>query len=151
MKRTVGLAGMGLVLISVALAGCAPMQKTMITSNNLSVLKGTWEGWTTFGIGGGKGVLTQLVIKNDTLPVQGSVTFNNLSSELALTIPADHKTAGNNVTINFSEGRISNDGTVIAQAGKDSLELTYFAGEKPTIKGQFWYWALKGTFDVTRK
>ena len=138
-------------MLFILLAGCAPMQKTVITDTNLSVLKGTWEGWTTIGIGGGKGVLTRLVIRNDTVPVQGSVTFNNLPSDLALNIPADHKTAGNDVTVNFSEGKISPAGTIVAQSGKNSLELTYFEGEKPKIKGQFWYWAMKGTFDVTRK
>ena len=151
MKKTIGLAVMGLLLISIALVGCAPAQKTIITTDNLSVLKGTWQGFTNSEVVTGVSVLTQLVILNDNVPVQGSVTFKNCPSALANLIPADNKTAGDDVTINFSEGKVSNDGTIIARSGQDILELTYFAGEKPKIKGWFRYWAIRGTFNVTKK
>lgn len=151
MKKSICLVGIGLLFISMALAGCAPVQKTIITTRDLPVLKGRWQGWTNFGIEQTAGVLTQLEITTDTGPIRGKVTFNNLPSALAAIIPAENKTVGNDVTVDFGEGKISNHGTVIAQSGQNILELTYFAGEKPKIQGWFYYWALKGTLEVTKK
>ena len=142
---------MGYLLVSIALAGCTPVQKTVITASNLPSIQGTYEGWTDFGIGQFSPVMTQLQISNNTVPIQGRVTFNNLPNELARIIPADHKTVGNNVTINFSDGKISQNGTVISRIGQNTLELAYFEEEKPKIRGWFYYWAFKGTFEVTKK
>ena len=104
-----------------------------------------------FGIGQYRPVLTQVQISNDTVPIQGSITLNNVPELVAAVIPADSKTAGNNVTIGFTDGKISNHGTLIAQSGKDFFELTYYGGDKPKMEGWFYYWALKGTFSVTKK
>jgi hypothetical protein len=43
MKKRIFLVGIGLLLVSVASLSCAPVQKTMITKSNLSILKGTWQ------------------------------------------------------------------------------------------------------------
>ena len=150
-QKSICLVGIGLLFISMALVSCAPVQKTIVTTSNLSTLKGTWEGWTDFGIGQGRPVLTWVEIVNDTAPVQGKITLNNLPGNLASIFPAEAKTAGNNVTVEFTNGILSNHGTLIAQSGKNFLELTYFAGEKPKIQGWFYYWALKGTLEVTKK
>ena len=51
MKKTIGLVGIGLFFVSMVFAGCASMtpgQKTIVTKENLSTVKGTWQGWTTF-------------------------------------------------------------------------------------------------------
>ena len=151
MKKTFGLSWMGYLLISIALAGCTSVEKTVITASNLPSIQGTYEGWTEFGIGQYRPVMTQVHISNNTVPIQGRVTFNNLPEDLARVIPADQKTAGNNVTINFSDGKISQNGTVISQIGQNTLELTYFEGEKPKIRGWFYYWMFKGSFEVTKK
>jgi hypothetical protein len=60
----------------------------------ITFLKGTWQGWTTFGSVQSNPVLTWLVIKNDTVPVQRNITLNNLLDAAALIFPADAKTAG---------------------------------------------------------
>jgi hypothetical protein len=151
MKRTICLAALGWVLFSMALMSCAPAQKTIITSSNLPTLKGTWEGWVNFGVGGGPGFMCNLDIANDTPPIQGKVTFVQLPQSLAMIFPADSKTADNSVTVNFRNANISNQGTLIAQSGENSLELTYYAGEKPKIQGWFYYWATKGNFEVSKK
>jgi len=44
MKKTICLVGIGLFFVSMVLLSCAPLQKTVITKDNLSTLKGTWEG-----------------------------------------------------------------------------------------------------------
>jgi hypothetical protein len=151
MKRAFCLAAMGLVLISMMLISCAPAQKTIISSSNLPSLVGRWEGWVNFGLGGGPGFMCNLVIANDTPPIQGSVTFVQLPQRLAMIFPADAKSADNSVTVNFKNANISNHGTLIAQSGENLLELTYFGEGKPKIQGWFYYWATKGNFEVSKK
>ncbi len=151
MKRSICLLGMGLVLFSMAFMSCAPAQKTVITNNNLPSLVGRWEGWVNFGIGGGPGFMCNLVISNDTPPIEGKVTFIQLPEQLALIFPADAKTADNSVTINFRNAEINDQGTLIAQNGKDVIEMTYFGDGKPKIQGRFYYWATKGSFEVSKK
>jgi hypothetical protein len=130
---------------------CAPVQKTIVTKSNLSTLKGTWQGWTTFSSASSRPVLTTLQITNDTVPVQGNITLNNLPADVAGIFPADAKTAGNDVTIEFKNGMISDQGTLIGQTGQNFLELTLAAGEKMKMSGWFYYYATKGTMDLTKK
>jgi hypothetical protein len=133
------------------LVSCAPAQKTVITNSNLPSLVGRWEGWVNFGIGGGPGYMCYLDIANDTPPIQGKVTFVQLPDRFAMIFPANAKTADNSVIIDFRNAEINNQGTLIAQNGKDSIEMTYFGGEKPKIQGRFYYWATKGNFEVSKK
>ena len=104
-----------------------------------------------FGIGSGQGFMCYLDIANDTPPIQGKITFVQLPEPLAMIFPADAKTADNSVTVNFRNAEISNNGTLIAQSGKDELELTYYGGARQKIQGWFYYWATKGTFEVSKK
>ena len=151
MKRTICLTGIGLLLVSVALVSCAPAQKTVISNSNLPTLKGAWEGWTDFGLGQAPAVLTYLEIINDSPPIQGKITLNQLPGPVALVVPADAKTADNSLIIDFKNGKISNQGTIIAQSGQNFVELTYYGGGKPKLEGWFYYWALKGTLSVTKR
>jgi len=148
MKKAIRLMVMGLALISVS---CTPAQKTLITDRNLPTLKGRWEGWTDFGIGQARPVLTWMEIVNDSVPLQGKITLNQLPEAVALVIPADAKTADNSLIIEFKNGTISNQGTIVARSGQNFIELTYFGGAKPKLEGWFYYWALKGTLSVTKK
>jgi len=149
MRRAVCLAGVSLLLVSMVLVSCAPVQKTMVTKSNLSTLKGTWQGWTTFSSVQSNPIRTTLQITNDTVPVRGNITLNNLPGAVASIFPADAKTAGNDVTIDFKNGMISDQGTLIGQTGQNFLELTLSVGEK--MNGWFYYYAAKGTVELTKK
>ncbi|MCJ7782905.1 MAG: hypothetical protein MUP41_03180 [Desulfobacterales bacterium] len=151
MKRMIGLMGMGLLLVSMVWVSCAPMQKTIVTKSNLPTLKGNWQGWTTFSSIPSRPVLTTMQITNDTVPVQGNITLNDLPDPVAFAFPADAKTAGGNVTIDFKNGMISDQGTLIGQSGQNFLELTYYAGEKPKFDGWFYYYGARGTVEFTKK
>ena len=151
MKKTISLVGIGLLLVSMVSVSCAPMPKTVITKSNLPALKGNWQGWTTFSSLPSAPVLTYLQFTNDTVPVQGSITLNNLPDNVALAFPADSKTAGGNVTIDFKNGMITDQGLLIGQSGQNFLELTYYAGEKPKIDGWFYYYGSKGTVEFRKK
>jgi hypothetical protein len=151
MRRVLCLAGVSLLLVSMVLVSCAPVQKTMVTKSNLSTLKGTWQGWTTFSSVQSSPIRTTLQITNDTVPVRGNITLNNLPGAVASIFPADAKTAGNDVTIDFKNGMISDQGTLIGQTGQNFLELTLSVGEKMKMNGWFYYYGAKGTVELTNK
>ncbi len=151
MKKRICLVGVGLLLVSVVMMSCAPMQKTMLTKSSAPLLKGNWQGWTTFSDVPSKPVLTTMQITNDTVPVTGNITLTNLPGEVAAIFPADAKTAGGNVTINFSNGMITDQGTLFARIGENFLEVTYYAGEKSKLTGWFYYYYAKGTAEFTKK
>jgi hypothetical protein len=153
MKKLICLVGVGVLFVSMVLAGCASvqMQKTAVTKSDLSALKGKWEGWTTFASFQANPVLTILEINNDTVPVQGKITLNNLPQGVAARFPADAKTAGNNVIVDFKNARISDQGTLIGTSGENFYELTYYAGEKPKFNGWFYYWGSRGTVTLNKK
>ena len=153
MKKLICLAGVGVLFVSFVLAGCAALQvqKTPLTTSNLPALQGRWEGWTTFSSFQANPVLTIMEINNAAVPVQGKLTLNNLPAPVAALFPADAKTAGNNVIINFSNGKISDQGNLIGSTGENFGEFTYYAGEKPRLDGWFYYWGTRGTITVNKK
>ena len=151
MRRVICLAGVSLILVSMGMMGCAPKPKTIITFSNLPTLIGKWEGWTTFDNFQGMPVLTALEITNGTVPVQGRITLEHLPDRVAFAFPADAKTAGDNIIINFDNGMVSNNGTLLSRNGQNFLELTYYVGEKQKFEGWFYYYGAKGTMRLTKK
>jgi hypothetical protein len=154
MRKLICLVGIGSLFVSMVLIGCASMttgQKTVITQSNLSILKGTWQGWTTFSSYLDKPVQTTVEINNDAVPLKGRITLTNLPDRAAALFPADAKTAGNNVIINFNNGRISDQGTLIGTTGENFLELTLYSGEKMRMIGWFYYYGARGTMELNKK
>jgi hypothetical protein len=152
MKKPISLVGMGLLFVSLVMMSCAPVQKTMLTKNSAPMLKGNWQGWTTFSVVPSKPILTTLQITNNAFPVEGNITLINLPGEIAAIFPADAKTAGGDVMINFIPGMmITDQGTLLGRSGENFLELTYYTGEKPKLDGWFYYYYAKGTVELTKK
>jgi hypothetical protein len=151
MKIRIWLAGCGLLLVSALGVACGPVQKTIITKSDLPTLKGTWSGWTIFSSAQNNPVLTTLEINNDTVPLQGKITLSNLPPGVASLLPVESLSPGNQVAINFRNGKISDQGTIIRQSGENFLELTYTAGEKPKFDGWFYYYGARGTLTVTKQ
>jgi len=152
MKKKIGLVGVGLLFVSMVLLSCAPGQKTVVTNNNLSTLKGSWEGWTSFSAASVRPVLTKLEIYNTSIPLVGLITIYNIPESIANVMPAAALPAGSNVTIDFKDGKITDQGTIIGQGQAGNfLELTLYAGEKMKMSGWFYYYGVKGTMDLTKK
>jgi len=153
MKKLISLVGIGVLFVSLVLAGCASlqMQKTPVTQSTLPTLQGRWEGWTTFSSFQTNPVLTIVEINNATVPLQGKITLNNLPDRVAALFPATAVTAGNNAILDFNNGKISDQGTLIGTKGENFLELSYYAGEKPKLDGWFYYWGSRGTVTVNKK
>jgi hypothetical protein len=150
MKKTICWVGMGLLFVSMALLSCTPA-KTVITQSNLPTLRGTWEGWTTFSSFQANPVLTKFEIYNTTIPLVGMITLYNIPQGIANVMPAAALPVGSNVTINFKDGKITDQGTIIGQSGENFLELTLLAGEKMKMSGWFYYYGMKGTVELTKK
>jgi hypothetical protein len=90
-------------------------------------------------------------INNDTVPVQGKIFLYNLPQRIADIFPGVALSASNNITIDFVNGKISDQGTFIGQTGENFLELTFFTGEKMKMNGWFYYYGSKGTMTLTKK
>jgi hypothetical protein len=151
MTKVICIGAVGVLLVSIAFVSCSPVQKTVITKSNLSILKGTWEGWTVFSTFQANPVLTRMEINNDTVPIKGKINLFNLPQKVADNFPGVPLSAGNNITIDFANGEISDQGTLIGQTGKNFLELTLLAGEKMKMNGWFYYYGSKGTMELTKK
>jgi hypothetical protein len=152
MKRTICMVGISLYLVSMVLAGCAsmaPVQKTKLSTSDLSALTGTWQGWSTFKSYQSP-IMTTIEITNSTIPIQGKVIFPDVSPGAAAALPGAFTTAGSN-TLEFSTGRITDQGTLIATGtGSNFVEFTYYAGAKPKLEGWFYYYGASGTLAVSR-
>ena len=151
MKKGICLVGIGLLFVSMVSLSCAPVQKTMITKSELSALKGKWEGWTNFSSFPSNPVLSTMDINNDTVPVKGKINLINLPQRIADSFPGVALPSGNTVTIDFANGKITDQGTLIGQSGENFLELTYYGGEKPKFNGWFYYYGMRGTVELTKK
>jgi hypothetical protein len=149
--KTICMVGIGLFFVTMLLTGCAsmsPVQKTILSTADLSALTGTWQGWTSFSSYQSP-IMTTLEISNSTIPLKGGVLFPNVSSGAAAALPNVFSTAGSNV-LEFSTGRISDQGTLIAGNGSNFVEFTYYAGAKPKLDGWFYYNGARGTLTVTK-
>lgn len=153
MKKLICLVGIGPLFLWMVLLSCASMPgpKTAITTSNVSLLQGKWSGWTTFMSFQDSPVITTLEFTNATVPLQGSITINfGTHDAVASKFPADAKRAGNLSIIEFNNGMISDQGTVIVRTGQDFLELTLHSGEKMKMKGLFYYYGSRGRVEFTK-
>jgi hypothetical protein len=150
MKKRIRLVGMGLLFVSVALLSCTPA-KTVITQSNLPTLRGTWEGWTSWSDAQVRPGLTYLQINKTTIPIAGTITWSNVPEKVVNTLPSSTLPVGNNIIINFNDGKLTDQGTIIGQSGENFLELTLLAGEKMKMSGWFYYYGMKGTVELTKK
>ena len=156
MKKAIYLVGIGLLFVAMVLVGCASMgpgPRTVITTSNVSMLKGEWSGWTTFSNYPDRPVMTTLEFTNTTVPLQGTITldFTTASPQVAAVFPADAKTRGGTLAIiEFKNGEISDQGTVIGTSGKNFMELTVHSGEKMKMSGFFYFYATRGRVEFKK-
>ncbi len=153
MKKNTCLMAVRLLLISVLLAGCASMQKTVITESTLPTLKGTWSGWTTFSSFPTNSVRTTLQISTDKVPIQGKIILHQLPGIARVVFPIglEDVSADNSLTIIFKNGKITDSGTILGTNGQNSLELTYYAEEsRHRFDGQFYFYGGTGNFTATK-
>jgi hypothetical protein len=142
MKKIICLLAVVLMIASVVYA--APKMK--ITAKDLPGLKGTWTGVIGFGMMEAGTSPAKLEILNDTVPVKGKLTIDNLPSNIAA---ASGLTAGQMVG-ESDEGVITSQGTLMfVGPQKNFFEVTLTGKGKINI--WYVYRTLKGEGDFSKK
>jgi hypothetical protein len=143
---------LAMLLVWMLLAACAPMQKTVITNDNLPSLKGKWSGWTTFRNYQERSLMTTLEIFNDKVPVAGRIIINDFpaAARNMFGIPLKDVMADNSIVLKFDDARITDEGTLRGTNGQNFLELTYY-GERQRLGGPFYFYGAAGTTEFSRR
>jgi hypothetical protein len=127
------------ISILIGLVSYAAMTKEPISENNLSDLKGKWEGWRTLT---GGNFRTELEIDNDTLPLKGKFTFHDVKRK--------GKMSGTN-TMDFGKGRIK-DNNFYVKKEENEIELSLHKGDgKMKLEGDFYFAGNRGTMSLNKK
>jgi hypothetical protein len=141
MRRMVLSWGIILLIISVALASYAKMEKIAISKDNLADLKGNWTGSRT--IGTGERLNTDFEISSDGLPVQGKFTFYDIRRR--------GKT-GTTQVIDFKKGKINDQGNLLIVNPNLEVELSLSKGDgKMKLEGNFSWAENRGTLSFEKK
>jgi len=143
MKGTIFLGCMGLLFALMVVVSYAAMTKESLSPNNVSDLKGKWEGWRT-GAVGAAGLRTELEIYNDTLPLKGKITFHDVKRRGMKDAVGDF--------IQELNGTITNDGNLYSKSGQNYVELSLYKGDgKMKLDGDFYFMGAKGTMTLNKK
>src|SRR4030067_2988166 len=94
MKKVPCLIVLLLLLVEAIIAGCAtvPTTTTILTETNLRILRGRWEGSAVFA--GGVHTAVTLDVYNDSLPLKGKVSIENIPRESANIFPGGFEGSG---------------------------------------------------------
>jgi len=141
MKKIIFLGCIMLFFASMVFVSYAAMQKEPITRNNLSDLKGKWEGWRTLAQGS-VNLRTEMDISNDTLPIKGALTFHDVQRR-------------GMTTGDFTQqitGTINDKGNFCFKWGQNEFELSLYKGDgKMRLEGDFYFMGAKGTMTLNKK
>src|SRR5512139_1628227 len=131
MKKMICVVVVVLMIAAVAIA----QKKTAITAKDLPALKGTYSGIMSFGLGGSEADTSPctLEILNDTVPIKGKLTIDNIKDQIASRLGVQ---GGKNVMEN-NDGALTTMGTImftgaeknfleVSSAGAKTVKLYYF-------------------------
>lgn len=153
MKKAIRFVGISLLLISITWIGCstAKIKPTTITNHNICLLKGTWEGVTSFGgVANTIRVPTTMEIYNDTVPLKGKLTMHNVPPVVFNYMNPKPKTLSGDVTIEFKDGIINESGNFVGRQGENYFELTLKVGQRLKMDGWIYYASLNPSVSLTR-
>ena len=141
MKRMIFSGGIILVLASMVFVSYADMQKVALSEGNLADLKGKWVG--SRNTAGRMGINTDLEISNDSLPVQGKLTFYNV-----------RKAGGKSDTTEIRDfkGKINDQGNLFFKGPNNEVELSLYKDDgKMKLEGNFYWFGSRGTMWFKKK
>jgi len=153
MKKAIRFVGISLLLISITWIGCstAKIKPTTITNHNICLLKGTWEGVTSFGgVANTIRVPTTMEIYNDTVPLRGRLTMHNVPPTVPNLPAARPNVLSGDVTIEFRDGDVNESGNFVGKQGENHFELTLKVGQKLKMDGWIYYASLNPSVSLTR-
>jgi len=141
MKKTIFWGGI-VVLILVAFASYGAFQQKPISKDDLPALKGKWVGTRSFA--GGSVLNTDLVISNDTLPVEGKLIFYDVQRR------GGAASTTRTETIDF-KAKINEKGNLYIKGGNVEVELSLLKdGDKMKLEGDFYWTGRKGTMSFKK-
>ncbi len=148
MGKAIRFVGMGLLLVSIIWMGCstAKIKPEPITKGNMSLLKGKWEGSSTFGSVATKiQVPATMEIYNETVPLKGKLTMHNVPPAVFNLLASKPKTLSGDASIEFGDGNINERGNLVGKQGENHFELTLKIGPKLKMDGWIYYSSLNPT------
>jgi len=141
MKRMIFSVGIVLVLASMVFVSYAEMQKVVLSESNLADLKGKWVG--SRNTAARMGINTDLEISNDSLPVQGKLTFYNV-----------RKAGGKSDTTEIRDfkGKINDQGNLFFKGPNNELELSLYKDDgKMKLEGNFYWFGSSGAMSFKKQ
>jgi hypothetical protein len=158
MKNVSRLTTTLLLLVGAIIAGCAtaPTTPTVLTQDNLPILEGRWEGSVVFV--GGVRTRAILDIYNDSLPLKGNVSIENIPREAANIFPGGFE--GSGWESYFDTGTITDKGGLIIRGrGGNFGEFILIEGrsKRSVIEGEskldgwFYLWGAKGAATLHKR
>jgi len=158
MKKVLCLIAGLLLLVEAIVAGCAtvPTTTTILTKNNLPILEGRWEGSAVFA--GGVHTTVTLDIYNDSLPLRGKVSIQNIPREAANIFPSGFE--GSGWESYFDTGSITDKGGLIIRGrGGNFGQFSLIEGEskrsvlegESKLDGWFYLWGAKGAATLHKR
>jgi len=158
MKKVLCLIAALVLLVEAIVAGCATVPTTTIilTIDNLAVLEGRWEGSAVFG----EGVHTTMTldIYNDSLPLKGKVSIQNIPREAANIFPDGFE--GGGWESYFDTGAITDKGGLMIRGrGGNFGEFSLIESEskrlvlegESKLEGWFYLWGAKGAATLHKR
>ena len=143
MKRMIFLGCIILVLASMVFVSYAEMQKIALSKGNLADLKGKWTGSrdTEARIG----LNTDLEISNDSLPVEGKLTFYNVRKK-------GRGASSDETQIVDFKAKINDQGNLFFKGRNNEVELSLYKDDgKMKLEGSFYWFGSKGTMSLKKK
>ncbi|MGZ3495251.1 MAG: hypothetical protein ACXU9L_12230 [Thermodesulfobacteriota bacterium] len=153
MEKVIRFVGISLLVVSIIWMGCssAKIKPSPITKYNIPLLKGKWEGLSTFGsVSSNLRVPTTMEIYNETVPLKGKLTMHNVPPAVFNPSVPRPNTLSGDVTIQFGDGNINENGNLVGKQGENHFELTLKIGQKLRMDGWIYYSNLNPSVTVSR-
>ncbi len=147
-----------ILLVEAIIAGCAtvPTTTTILTKNNLPILEGRWEGSAIFAEG--IRATVTLDIYNNSLPLKGKVSIQNIPTEAANIFPSGFE--GSGWESYFDTGAITDKGGLIIRCREGNFgEFSLMEGKSKRsvleggskLDGWFYLWGAKGAATLHKR
>ncbi len=156
MGKMIRLVAISLLILSTIWMGCysTKAKPTTIDNYNISLLKGKWEGLSTFGnVANSIRVPTTMEIYNDAVPLKGKLIIHNVPPSVLSKIAAKPGASSGDATIEFRDGNINEQGHLVGKQGENYFEAALWippVGQKLKMDGWIYYSSLNSSMTLNR-
>lgn len=156
MKKLIRFVAVSLLLVSTMWMGCIfkNREPSAITHYNMFLLKGKWEGFTTFGsVASSIRIPTTMEIYNDNVPLKGKLTMHHVPPAVSNLFVPKPKTLSGDAIIEFADGTINERGNLAVKQGENYFEFPLWfveRGTKMRMDGPLHYLSLNSSVTLIR-